>query len=160
MTTKKPVLIVLSVLLLTGLFATQNVIPVHAVKWTLNQDANNTSTANDVLIQTTGSFAKSFRIGAVLTNASSTNPLTVFGWQFTINYDATLFVPQGDPSAAATYPDGAANTVIFGSQTTAGTVNWAGKIAAQQAFATSNNSGCGSVVQVNVAYAIPASKPT
>src|SRR5438105_8149670 len=156
MTTKKPVLIVLVILLLAGLFATQNVIPVHAAKWTLNQDANNTSTANDVLIQTTGSFAKSFRIGAVLTNASSTNPLTVFGWQFTINYDATLFVPQGDPSAAATYPDGAANTVIFGSQTTAGTVNWAGKIAAQQAFATTTNSVSGSVGQFTVAYTILA----
>src|SRR5438105_521012 len=156
MTTKKPVLIVLVILLLAGLFATQNVIPVHAAKWTLNQDANNTSTANDVVINPTGTFAKSFRIGAVLTNASSTNPLTVFGWQFTISYDATLFVPQGDPSAAATYPDGAANTVIFGSQTTAGTVNWAGKITAQQAFATTTNSVSGSVGQFTVAYTILA----
>ena len=82
--------------------------------------------------------AKSFRIGAVL-NASTTVPVptSVFGWQFQINYNASAFVPQDDPSGSSTYPDGALSTALFGSQITAGTVNWAAKITASQAFGSS-----------------------
>jgi PKD repeat protein len=59
----------------------------------------------------------------------------VFGWQFYIAYNASAFVPQGDPSTTSTYPDGAENTVLFGSMTTPGAVNWAGLVADHHAFA-------------------------
>ncbi len=104
--------------------------------WVVSLDANSTS-QTDVTVTSSASQSKSFRVGAVI-NASSTSPLSVFGWQFTVYYNATAFVPQGDPDPASLYPDGAANTVLFGAQTATGTVNWAGKIAAGQAFGSSS----------------------
>src|SRR5881396_3190015 len=135
---RRILLSIVAVLLLSALFTSSNVGPAHAAKWTLNLDAANTSTI-DVAIATTGTNAHAFRIGTVVTNASTTNTLNVFGWQFTINYNATAFTPQGDPSPASSYPDGAANTALYGTQTTTGTANWQGKITAGQAFATTTD---------------------
>ncbi len=97
-------------------------------------DANSLS-QTDVSVATNASKAKSFRIGAVI-NGSTTNPLTgVWGWQFSINYNATAFIPQGDPSATSLYPDGAASTVLFGALTAA---NWDGNINSGCAFGSSS----------------------
>ena len=96
-------------------------------------DANSLS-QTDVTVATNATQVKSFRIGAVI-NSSTTNPLAgVFGWQFGIIYNSSAFFPLGDPSPTSGYPDGAASTALFGAQTTAGTVNWAGRIAGSQAF--------------------------
>jgi len=90
-------------------------------------------TKNDNTVATNATQVKSFRIGAVI-NSSTTNPLSgVYGWQFGIVYNSTAFLPLGDPSPTG-YPDGAGSTALFGAQTATGTVNWAGKIAANQAF--------------------------
>src|SRR6266540_4204510 len=150
MTSKKPVMIVLAVLLLAGLFATSNVQRVHALSQGVSLDANSIN-QTDVLLQATFSRATSFRVGAIVTNASTANPISsVYGWQFTINYNASAFIPQGDPSAASLYPDGAANTVNFGAQTTTGTVNWQGLINANNAFGSSTISSAGSTGQITV----------
>ncbi len=104
--------------------------------WSISLDANSTG-PTDVTVSSSASQSKSFRVGAII-NASSAAPLNgVFGWQFSINYNATAFIPQGDPDAASLYPDGAANTALFGAQTASGTVSWAGKIAAGTAFGSS-----------------------
>ena len=98
----------------------------------VNLDANSVSPI-DATVAPSASQAKTFNIGAVV-NASS-NPInSVFGWEFQINYNGSAFTPQADPSAFSSYPDGPGITVTFGSQTTAGTVNWAGLIAANKAF--------------------------
>jgi len=85
-----------------------------------------------VTIAASATQTKSFRVGAVI-NSTAANPLTVFGWQFAVEYNPTYFIPQGDPGASS-YPDGAVGTVLFGSQTASGTINWAAKIASNQAF--------------------------
>src|SRR6266568_269416 len=150
MTIKKPVLIVLAVLLLAGLFATSNVQRAHALSQGVSLDAASTS-QTDVIRAATASNAHGFRIGAIVTNASATNPIsTVYGWQFTIGYNASAFIPQGDPNAGGLYPDGAFNTVLFGAQITTGTVNWAGLISAQQAFGGSSISAAGNNGQISV----------
>src|SRR6266851_8488698 len=106
-----------------------SVSPVYQVSF----DANSLS-QTDVVVSTNASQSKSFRIGAVI-NSSSTNPVTgIYGWQFGITYNSSAFIPIGDPNPSSIYPDGAANTVMFGSQTTTGTVNWAGLLAGSQAF--------------------------
>src|SRR5712692_285810 len=103
--------------------------PVHQVSF----DADSLS-QTDVVVSTNASQSKSFRIGAVI-NSSATNPVTgIFGWQFGITYNSSAFIPVGDPNPSSIYPDGAANTVMFGSQTTTGTVNWAGLLAGGNAF--------------------------
>src|SRR6266702_7881349 len=110
MTSKKTVLIVLAVLLLAGLFATSNVQKAHALSQGVNLDAQSIS-QTDVLRVATFSNAHGFRIGAYVANASLTNPInSVYGWQFTIGYNASAFIPQGDPNAGGLYPDGAFNT--------------------------------------------------
>src|SRR6267378_3494369 len=63
----------------------------------------------------------------------------IFGWQIQINYDPTVFVLQGDPAVSSSYPDGADNTMKLGAQISAGTVNWAAKVASNQAFASFTN---------------------
>lgn len=105
-------------------------------------DANSTS-QTDVLVQNTVSAIRTFRVGAIL-NASTTLPLNgVFGWQFAINYDPNVLVPQADPAVTTSYPDGAGSTVLFGSQVPA---NWAAKIAAGQAFGSFNVPNRGKVL--------------
>src|SRR2546427_8374128 len=110
-------------IVLTGLAST-GVRPAHAVPvYVVNLDATSSSLI-DVTVENSASDLHTFRIGAII-NASSVNPvLNVQGFQFTINYNATAFVPQGDPDPAATpnnpsglYVDGAANTVFFGANT-------------------------------------------
>src|SRR6267143_999713 len=97
-------------------------------------DANSTS-QTDILNQTSVTAAKTFRVGVIL-NASARVPLnSVFGWQFAINYDPTILVPQADPFATSSYPDGSGNTVLFGAQASA---NWAAKITGGSAFGGSN----------------------
>src|SRR5262249_1416908 len=107
--------------------------------WTVSLDANSTSNV-DANPQTTMSFAKTFNIGAIV-NASGASGVCgaqcitgVFGWQFSIVYDNTSFVPQGDPAVPAAANDFAANTVTFGGQTAAGNPNWAGQISVSHAF--------------------------
>src|SRR2546425_9762753 len=130
----------LSVLLAgTVMFAVGSV-NASSVVWAVSLDASS-SGQTDVTVSSSASNVKSFRVGAVI-NATSTNPISgVYGWQFTVHYDATVFVAQGDPDPLATlgnslglYPDGAANTVMFGAQTAASTVSWAGLISANKAF--------------------------
>ncbi len=105
---RKPLKVAIAAVLLAGLFTGFSIFPVHATCsincWTLNQDAFNGG-QTDVSIQTSASDSHNFRIGAILTNASSANPLTIFGWQFVINYNATEFTARGDPSATSLYPD-------------------------------------------------------
>jgi len=141
--------LVLLVVLLTGTIST-GVPPARAASFlTVSLDSSSTS-QTDVVISPSSTAVKSFRVGAII-NASSTGPLnSVYGWQFTINYNSTAFVPQGDPSAASLYPDGAVNTVLFGAQTTAGTVNWAGLLAASNAFGSSSVSALGGNGQITV----------
>ncbi len=134
--------------------------PAHAaVAWAVSLDANS-SGPTDAIIEPAAIDAKSFRVGAVI-NGTSANPLNgVFGWQFTINYNASGFIPQGDPNPAASllglYPDGAAPTVSFGGQITTGTVNWAGLLspAVGCAFGSFTGSRSGSIGQVTVFYTL------
>src|SRR6266516_294984 len=147
--------VLLMLLLATLLGAgTEWVPPVHAVGVvSFGLDASNTS-QTDTVVSVSASEPKSFRIG-VVANATITSPVQrVYGWQFTIGYNSTAFVPQGDPNPLATpdnqyglYPDGAVNTVLFGAQTAFGTVNWAGLISANNAFGSYKvNSTAGRVV--------------
>ena len=145
MTLKKhlPLLFLLLAVLL-GEIVSSNLRPVHAagISWAVSLDAASTS-QTDVALSSSASNAKSFRVGAIV-NATDVNPLNgVFGWQFAVTYHRTVFAPQGDPNPLATsgnslglYPDGAVNTVLFGAQTTAGSVNWAGLANAGYAFAS------------------------
>src|SRR3989442_16007136 len=118
MTNKNPIFVVLAILLLAGIFATANVQRVYAAGTSVNLDANSLS-QTDVVVSTTATQIHGFRIGAVIA-ANSTIPISnVYGWQFQLNYNASAFVPQGDPIVAnPAYPDGAANTVLYGAQTT------------------------------------------
>src|SRR5215467_365621 len=123
-----------------------------APPWTVSLDANSIS-PTDTLIQTSASPVKTFNIGAVI-NASSNGPAAcsspcntagscspapstclqgVYGWQFSIVYDNTSFVPQGDPPAGSA-SDFAGPTVNYGAQTSAGNPNWAGSITAGAGF--------------------------
>src|SRR6266700_4140877 len=133
---RSSVLIALIFLVLAGA-ATLFVHPAKAAPvWSVSLDASNTA-QNDVLKQLTGSFAKTFRVGAII-NASTLNPIPgIYGWQFQINYDPNYLVPQGDPSAISSYPEAAENVVLFGAQTTTGTENWAGRITTNTAFGSS-----------------------
>ncbi len=124
-------LLMLTVIFGSGILAVK---PVRASPvWSVNLDANSIS-QTDIVISPSANQGKSFRIGAVI-NATATNPLmNVYGWQFVIFYNASAFVPAGDPDLASLYPDGASNTALFGAQTTYGAVNWAGLLAANEAF--------------------------
>src|SRR6266568_1262156 len=129
---------------------TGGVRPAHALSQGINLDAASTS-QTDIVRAATASNAHGFRIGAIVANASSTNPISsVYGWQFTINYNASAFIPQGDPNPTGLYPDGAFNTILFGAQTTTGTVNWQGLINANNAFGSSTISSAGSNGQITV----------
>src|SRR5437867_11822498 len=141
--------LVLLVVLLTGTIST-GVPPARAASFlTVSLDSSSTS-QTDVVISPSSTAVKSFRVGAII-NASSTGPLnSVYGWQFTINYNSSAFVPQGDPSAASLYPDGAANTVLFGANTGTGQVSWAALIGARRAFGASTISTAGSNGQITV----------
>ncbi len=149
MKAKPLLLLALSLLTIAGI-ALSNLRPVAAAPvWTVSLDANSTS-QTDVINSSDPSPVKSFRIGAIV-NATTASPISnVYGWQFTINYNATAFVPQGDPSVASLYPDGTAATVLFGAQITQGTVNWAGQVAANNAFASSSISAAGSFGQITI----------
>jgi PKD repeat protein len=132
-------------LVLTGL-ASSGVRPAHAASvYLVNLDANSAS-LTDFTVETSATDAHTFRVGAVI-NATSANPLlNVQGFEFTISYNASAFVPQGDPDPAATpgnpsglYVDGAANTVLFGANpnlvNNAGvTENWNALLSAGAAF--------------------------
>ncbi len=122
----------------------------------VNLDGNSLG-QTDSVVNNSASQAKSFRVGAIV-NASSTNSISnVFGWQFEIDYNATAFIPQGDPSAASLYPDGAANTALFGAQI--GSTNWQGLINGGKAFGSFTNSVAGSTGQLQVFLAILAPNP-
>src|SRR5262249_25039737 len=110
--------------------------------------------------QATASQAKTFNVGAVV-NASGTGTCGttcisgVFGWQFSIIYDNTSFVPQADPTATAA--DGASPTVQFGAQTTTGNPHWDGLMSTSNAFAGSViNSVDATHKKIQVFYAINA----
>ena len=93
--------------------------------WSMNLDANSTS-QTDVTISSSSTQNKSFRVG-VIVNASSAFPLSnVWAWSFEIDYNGSAFVPQGAPGPSSAYPDQAQSAILLGSQTRAGTVNWAG----------------------------------
>ena len=158
MNAKPLLLIALSLLTVAGI-ALSNLRPVAAAPvWTVSLDANSTS-QTDIVNSTDPSPVKSFRIGAIV-NATVASPINnVFGWQFTINYNASAFVPQGDPNPGGLYPDGAFNTVLFGAQTTTGTVNWAGLVGTSQAFGSSIISSSGSTGQITVFLTLLAPTP-
>src|SRR5881396_2210490 len=167
MNTKKPILILFAVLLLAGVFTSFNATTVHAAKWTLNLDASSLS-AVDSTITASGTQTHGFRIGAVLTNASFTgNALTVYGWQFQITYNATAFIPQGDPNTLATpgnptglYTDSATNTVLYGATTSPTTCpSWNSRLTAGTAFGTNSISTSGSVGQIQVAFTMLGTNP-
>src|SRR6266849_976877 len=127
-------------LALVALAGTRLGIPlVHAntpPPWTVSLDADSIDNL-DANPQGTNTVVKTFNVGAVV-NASSTQPLNgVYGWQFSIVYDNTTVVPQGDPTPGAPN-DGAQNTANFGAQTGSGNPNWAGMVSANHAFAIFN----------------------
>src|SRR5206468_11310385 len=115
-----------------------SLIPVHAnvpPPWTVSLDANSTNNTDacygtsSPCTATTGSFAKTFYIGAIV-NASGVGGVCgaqclqgVYGWQFSIVYDNTSFVPQADPVALAAN-DLPPSTVRLGAQATTGNPNW------------------------------------
>ena len=113
--------------------------------FTVDLDANSIS-QTDTAVQSSFTTTKSIRVGAII-NATGTDTIpNIFGWQIQINYDPTVFVLQGDPAVSSTYPDGADNTMKLGAQITAGTVNWAAKVASNQAFASFTNPLPGSIL--------------
>src|SRR2546422_10347065 len=79
------------------------VMPTHAATvWAVNLDAQSLSNT-DANPASTNTVAKTFNVGAIV-NASGTTGVCgttclqgVFGWQFSIVYDNTTVVPQGDP---------------------------------------------------------------
>src|SRR5467141_1425881 len=84
------------IVILLGPIASSYIIQAHAVASVLgvNLDAASISQM-DTSIASSASNVKSFRVGAIV-NATNTNFLSgVLGWQFSINYDKALFVPQG-----------------------------------------------------------------
>ncbi len=107
------------VLFLTAAPSVGSIRLAHAAGWTVSLDANvgNSGTIRtDVSVDSSASQTHSFRIGAVLTGASRTNPLTFSGFQLTFVYNVTEFVPEGDPnSTASAYPDGACYGLLYGS---------------------------------------------
>src|SRR5436309_1368525 len=158
---------IVAVLLLAGVFTSFNATTVHAAKWTLNLDASSLS-AVDSTITASGTQTHGFRVGAVLTNASFTgNALTVYGWQFQITYNATAFIPQGDPNTLATpgnptglYTDSATNTVLYGATTSPTTCpSWNSRLTAGTAFGTNSISTSGSVGQIQVAFTMLGTNP-
>src|SRR5213594_429724 len=120
--------------------ATIGVLPVHAAPtvWIVSLDANSinntdaclgTSSSFPACMGTTGSFGKTFYIGAIV-NASGTGGQClalclsgVYGWQFSIVYDNTSFVPQADPVASSAN-DLPSTTVRLGAQATPTNPNW------------------------------------
>jgi len=155
----KPILLItLSILVVAGA-ALSNLRPVAAASVVgVNLDANSTSQI-DVINSTDPNPAKSFRIGAII-NTTTSGPISnIYGWQFTIGYNASAFIPQGDPDPSSTYPDGAANTVLFGAQTTTGTASWAGLLAANKAFGSSTVSSSGSNGQISVFLTLVSPAP-
>ncbi len=134
----------------------------------VNLDGNSIG-PTDIVVSASASQAKSFRVGAVV-NASSTNSISnVFGWQFEIDYNATAFIPQGDPSPAASpgnpgflYVDGATNTVLFGANlnlvNAAGvTTSWNALLGSGAAFGSFTNQVAGSTGQLQVFYTLVGS---
>lgn len=120
-------------IILTVSYAHLFIHPVSAAPvYTISLDANSTS-QTDTIVQTSFTTAKTFRVGAVI-NATAGNPLPgVFGWQFQINYDPSILIPQADP-ATGSLTDAAVNTVLLGGQ--AGCCNWAGAVSGGTAFVT------------------------
>src|SRR2546427_11377043 len=162
---KKPLLLVLALVLLAGL-SIGAIRPAHAAPvFVVNLDANSIS-QTDFTIATTAAQTHGFRVGAVLNTTAAIPLLNVQGWQFTIHYNATAFAPQGDPSAQAVpgnpgvlYVDGATNTVLFGAnanlKNSAGvTENWNGLLTAGAAFRVVTSSVSGSAGALTVAYSI------
>ncbi len=134
----------------------------------VNLDGNSIG-PTDIVVSASASQAKSFRVGAVV-NASSTNSISnVFGWQFEIDYNATAFIPQGDPSPAASpgnpgflNVDGATNTVLFGANlnlvNAAGvTTSWNALLGSGAAFGSFTNQVAGSTGQLQVFYTLVGS---
>ncbi len=149
-------------LLVLGIIFGNGILGVHPARaspvWSVNLDANSI-TQTDSVVSSFASQGKSFRIGAII-NATFANPISnMYGWQFQINYNASAFIPQGDPTLASSYPDGAANNVLFGAQTTTGTVNWAGLLAANKAFGSSSVSSNGSNGQILVFISLISPTP-
>src|SRR2546425_8628753 len=165
LTSKKPLLLALSLILLAGL-SIGAIRPAHAAPvFVVNLDAASTS-QTDLVLNPTAIQTHGFRVGAIL-NATTTNPLlNVQGWQFTIHYNATAFVPQGDPNPTAIpgnlgalYVDGATNTVLFGAnlnlKNSAGvTESWNALLGSGAAFRVVTVAVSGSAGALTVAYSI------
>src|SRR5207247_10440259 len=71
------------------------------------------------------------------------------------SYNASMFVPQGDPNAPGTsgnslgrYPDGAISTVLSGSQISTGSSNWAGMIGANRGFGSSTTNSTNGLITI------------
>ncbi len=136
-------MLALALLVATGIVAT-DIRPAHgATVWTISLDALSSSQVDNG-IEPSNVNATFFRVGAIVnasqTFACGTSCISgVFGWQFSINYDPTVVVPQGGPNPAATpggllYVDSAQKSVQFGAQSTAGNPNWQGLITAGFGF--------------------------
>ncbi len=127
-------------------------IKVYSIALTI--DAQSTSGA-DITPSRSASQAASFRVGVMVANATTTggtNPvctvafpcgLSLYGWSFSLKYDSTILIPQGDPNPLATpgnlgglYVDGAQSVALYGTQTNIGegSSNWASIAAANKAF--------------------------
>ncbi len=127
-------------------------IKVYSIAVTI--DAQSTS-GSDITPSPSASQAASFRVGVMVANATTTGGtspvctvafpcgLSLYGWAFSLTYDSTILIPQGDPSPLATpgnlaglYVDSAQGVALYGTQTNIGegSSNWASIIAANNAF--------------------------
>ncbi len=110
----------------------------------------------DQTIETSASEPKTFRVGVLVSNATSTGGthpvctvsfpcgLSLYGWQFGLTYDPTVLIPQGDPNPLATpgnpngfYVDSAEGTILLGNQPNIGEggATWATLFESGHAFA-------------------------
>ena len=112
---------------------------VAAPVFAIDLSANSTSTA-DIAYRPSATNTHTFRVGAEI-NATGANQIAnIYGWQFQINYNASILIPQGDPNALnPVHPDGADNTAMFGSV-------WAAQLSANQAFAGTNSPNPGQII--------------
>ncbi|OLD01765.1 MAG: hypothetical protein AUJ07_10530 [Crenarchaeota archaeon 13_1_40CM_3_53_5] len=132
---------------------------IAAPVWTVDLDAHNTS-ATDVLVQQSYRPNSTFSVGAIV-NASAINPISnIAGWQFGINYNSTLVVPQADPDPLSSYPDGSGSMITLGAQGTFGTYNWANAVAGGQAFSQFHIPPGGGTIFVFFAFFPPVTPVT
>lgn len=104
----------------------------------------NSISQTDTTVQTSDTFTKTFRVGAILDVTPPETVEDVFAFQFVLHYDQTRLTAQADPPTSGDFfgstcyvlvscSENADAAVKFGKQTATGSVNWEGLISANQA---------------------------